>query len=309
MRDTFIAALLEHARADRRVILVTGDLGFAVLDKFRDQLPDQYLNVGVAEQNMTGVATGMALEGKIVFTYSIANFSTLRCLEQIRNDVAYHDANVKVVAIGGGFSYGPLGMSHHATEDLAILRALPNISVHAPCDDLETRELTALLVRQSGPAYLRLDKSKVGVVEGASFEAGRLRCMRQGSRVAIVSCGGIVDDAMGAASVLANEGVSCAVYSAHTIKPFDTASVLRIGAEYEAVVTLEEHVRSGGLGSLVAETLMDASVIPARFVRVALPDEYSSIVGSQQYLRARLGIDARAVAQRIRVLLQSDMRG
>lgn len=309
MRDTFVATLLEQARADKRVILVTGDLGFGVLDEFSRQLPEQYLNAGVAEQNMTGVAAGMGLEGKIVFTYSIANFPTLRCLEQIRNDIAYHDANVKIVAIGGGFSYGSLGMSHHATEDLAILRAIPNVAVHAPCDDLEVRELTELLVRQTGPAYLRLDKSKVDPGMGNAFEAEKLRYMRAGQQVAIIACGGIVADALAAAEALMVHGIDCAVFSAHTLKPFDVVSMLRIATEYEAIVTLEEHVLSGGLGSLVAETLMDAAVIPRRFARIALPDEHSSIVGSQKYLRERLRIDACAVAQRIRVLLQSSARG
>ena len=303
MRDTFVATLLEHARADRRIILLTGDLGFGVLDRFSQELPGQYLNAGVAEQNMSGVAAGMGLEGKIVFTYSIANFPTLRCLEQIRNDIAYHDANVKIVAIGGGFSYGSLGMSHHATEDIAILRAIPNVAVHAPCDDLETRELTSLLVRNPGPAYLRLDKSKVTAGRGDVFQARRLRCMRPGDRVAIVACGGIVAEALDAADALATEGISCAVYSAHTLKPFDKDSLLQIAREHEAVVTLEEHVLSGGLGSVVAETLMDAALLPRRFARVALPDEHTSVVGSQAYLRSRSGVDANAVARRIRHLL------
>jgi transketolase len=309
MRDTFVATLLKQARADKRVILVTGDLGFGVLNTFSRELPEQYLNAGIAEQNMTGVAAGMGLEGKIVFTYSIANFPTLRCLEQIRNDIAYHDANVKIVAVGGGFSYGSLGMSHHATEDLAILRAIPNVAVHAPCDDLEVRELTEMLVRQKGPAYLRLDKSKVDPGIGAAFEAGNLRCMRAGRRVAIIACGGIVADALTAAEGLMVEGIDCAVFSAHTLKPFDVASILRIATEYEAVVTIEEHVLSGGLGSLVAETLMDAAVIPRRFTRIALPDEHSSIVGSQEYLRERLRIDARAVAERVRILMKGSASG
>ena len=309
MRDTFVATLLEQARADRRVILVTGDLGFGVLDKFSHELPGQYLNAGVAEQNMTGVAAGMGLEGKVVFTYSIANFPTLRCLEQIRNDIAYHDANVKVVAIGGGFSYGSLGMSHHATEDLAILRAIPNVAVHVPCDDLETRELTALLVRRSGPAYLRLDKSKVTPGIGATFKPGSLRCMRPGDRVAIIACGGIVAEALAAADALSADGIDCAVFSAHTLKPFDTESILRIARDYQALVTLEEHVLSGGLGSLVAETLMDAAVMPRHFARIALPDEFSSIVGSQEYLRGRLGINAPAVTQRVRRLLRGKSGG
>src|SRR6185437_12163498 len=159
MRDAFIRALAEMAEADRRVLLVTGDLGFGVFDQYRRRFPGQFLNAGVAEQNMTMVATGLALEGRVVFTYSIANFPTLRCLEQIRSDAAYHQANLKVVAIGGGFSYGALGISHHATEDLAILRALPGITVLAPGDLWEAEQATRVLAATPGTAYLRLDKS------------------------------------------------------------------------------------------------------------------------------------------------------
>src|SRR5438132_7916210 len=154
MRDAFVDSLGLAAAADRRVMVVTGDLGFGVLDRFATQFPDQYLNVGVAEQNLTGVATGLALDGHIVFTYSIANFPTLRCLEQIRNDACYHDANVKIVAVGGGLAYGALGISHHATEDLAVMRAMPGLTVAAPGDPLEVRAVTAALAALDGPAYL-----------------------------------------------------------------------------------------------------------------------------------------------------------
>lgn len=303
MRDIFVHTLLELARIDRRVMLITGDLGFGVLDKFSRELPKQYINAGVAEQNMTGLAAGMALEGKTVFTYSIANFPTLRCLEQIRNDVIYHDANVKVVAIGGGFSYGALGMSHHATEDVAIMRALPGIKVYAPCDDIEAMALTEHMVAEPGPCYLRLDKSKI-IQDGAdNYEHGAVRCLRQGKDVAIIGYGGIVGEALGAAEQLAKEGIECAVYSAHTLKPFDTETLLRLAREMPALVTLEEHVRTGGLGSLVADVLIDAGVMPRRMRCIALPDAYSSIVGSQQYLRARLQVDSTAVVRHIRELI------
>ncbi len=260
MRDAFVDTLLECARNDRRVTLITGDLGFCVLDKFSRELPKQFINAGVAEQNMTGLAAGMALEGKTVFTYSIANFPTLRCLEQIRNDVIYHDANVKIVAIGGGFSYGALGMSHHATEDVAIMRVLPGIKVYAPCDDVEADALTALMVAAPGPCYLRLDKSKINQAGAEDYIPGALRCLRQGGDVAIIGYGGILGEALNAAEQLSKEGVECAVYSAHTLKPFDTATLLRLACEMPAIVTLEEHVRTGGLGSLVADVLVGCLV-------------------------------------------------
>jgi transketolase len=159
MRTAFIKALTDLAETDNRIWLVTGDLGFSVLEEFASRFPDRYLNVGVAEQNMTGVAAGLAMSGKIVFTYSIANFPTLRCLEQVRNDVCYHNANVKIVAVGGGLAYGAQGYTHHAIEDLAILRALPNIRVIAPGDPAETRAAVMAIVNTPGPCYLRLGKA------------------------------------------------------------------------------------------------------------------------------------------------------
>lgn len=302
MRDAFVKALLAHAHADKRVMLVTGDLGFGVLTAFSLELPAQYINAGVAEQNMTGLSAGLALEGRNVFTYSIANFPTLRCLEQIRNDVLYHGASVNVVAIGGGFSYGSLGMSHHATEDVAIMRALPGMRVLAPCDELETVALVAQMVAEPAPTYLRLDKSKVAGAQGEPFVAGRLRQLRLGEHVALVGYGGIVTEAMSAAEVLERHGIRCSVYSAHTLKPFDSETLVRLAQQYGAMLTLEEHVPTGGLGSLAADTFVDAGTMPKRFARMCLPDAYSSIVGSQEYLRMRHGLDAPAIVARVRQL-------
>jgi transketolase len=305
MRDTFVKALMAHARQDRNVMLVTGDLGFGVLDGFARELPGQYINAGVAEQNMTGLSAGLALEGKNVFTYSIANFPTLRCLEQIRNDVIYHQASVNVVAIGGGFSYGSLGMSHHATEDIAVLRALPGLRVYAPCDEMETVAVVAQMIAEPAPTYLRLDKSKVPAGVGDAFVPGKIRKLREGRQVAIIGYGGIVADALLAAETLAARGVQCAVYSAHTLKPFDRETLLRLASQYDAIVTLEEHVPSGGLGSLAADIFVDAGILPKRLARLSLPDAYSSIVGSQEYLRMRHEIDAPAIVGRVLQLVQA----
>src|SRR3954463_8773160 len=183
MRDHFVKRLSQLAAADPRIVLLTADLGFGVLTDFAAKFPKQFLNVGVAEQNMTGVATGLALEGRIVFTYSIGNFPTLRCLEQIRNDAAYHDANVNVVSVGGGFSYGALGMSHHAMEDLSIMRAIPGITVVAPGDDWETAESVTALAQAPGTTYLRLDKSTAGRTQrdGEIFQIGRARRLKEGT--------------------------------------------------------------------------------------------------------------------------------
>src|SRR6185503_12647579 len=246
MRDAFIARLERLASENPRVFLITGDLGFGVLDRFAERFPRQFLNAGVAEQNMTGLATGLALEGRTVFTYSIANFPTLRCLEQIRNDAAYHDANVKVVAIGGGFSYGALGMSHHATEDLAILRAL-GLPVIAPGCDWEAEEATEAIARLQGTCYLRLDRSSMPSTArpGERFEIGRARMLREGDDVTIMSTGGMLQLALEASETLAERGIRSRVVSMHTVHPIDSEAVLDAARETGGIVTVEEHTVRG----------------------------------------------------------------
>jgi transketolase len=302
VRDAFVRTLRGVADADPRVLLMTGDLGYGVFTDFARDLPAQYLNVGVAEQNLAGIACGAALSGHVVFTYSIANFPTLRCVEQIRNDICYHDANVKIVAIGGGFSYGSLGISHHATEDIAILRAIPGMTVLCPGDLYEAAEATTIAYRTPGPCYLRLDKSAAPEVEGADrrIVAGTPRRLRAGSQVAILGVGGVLDDALTAAAALDRDGLSCAVYSVHTIKPLDTRAVAAIVGPAALVVTVEEHTIDGGLGSVVLEACAAEGVWPARLRRFALKNEFSSVVGSQRYLRDRYGLSATALVQGIR---------
>jgi transketolase len=299
MRDAFVESLMRSAAADPRVMLLTADLGFGVLDGFAHQFPKQYLNVGVAEQNMTGIATGMALDGRIVFTYSIANFPTLRCLEQIRNDACYHDANVKIVAIGGGFSYGPLGMSHHATEDLAILRAIPNLTVIAPADDWEARSATTAVVSTPGTCYLRIDRASAPATASPTdvYQVGRARVARPGDDVVLICAGGILASALEAADLLATEQINCRVLSMHTIKPLDIEAIAAAARDTGGIVTVEEHGLVGGLGSAVAEACMDHGLAPRTFYRVALRDGFATAVGSQNYLRARYAIDAVSIAR------------
>lgn len=305
MRDAFVRRLMELAEADPRIMLLTGDLGFGVLTKFEERFPRQYLNAGVAEQNMTGLATGLAMEGRIVFTYSIANFPTLRCLEQIRNDACYHDANVKVVAIGGGFSYGSLGISHHATEDLAILRALPEITVISPGDLWEAEEATTALVNTPGTCYLRLDKTTAPPTPqaGEVFHLGRARIVREGADMTLIATGGILRSALQAADALAERGIQCRVVSMHTVKPLDETAIERACLETGGIVTVEEHTVHGGLGGAVAEVCMDRGLMPKRFHRVGLRSGFSSIVGSQDYLLHRYGLDAPAIVEAVQRLL------
>ena len=196
MRDNFLNSLTKLAESDKEIILLTGDLGFGVFENFEKNFPGQYFNVGVAEQNMIGLATGLALEGKKLVTYSIGNFGTLRCLEQIRNDACYHDLNITIVANGGGFSYGSLGMSHHTTEDLSIMRALPNISVIAPCTELEASEATTAMITKGGVGYLRLDKdSAKNCFSNEPFVIGKSRRYKEGKDLTLIATGGILSEA------------------------------------------------------------------------------------------------------------------
>jgi transketolase len=305
VRTAFIRALTDIARQDRRVTLVTGDLGFGVVEPFAQSFPDQFVNAGVAEQNMTGVATGMALTGRIVFTYSIGNFPTLRCLEQIRNDVCYHAADVKVVTVGGGFAYGALGISHHATEDLAIMRALPNIVVVAPGDPLEAEAATRAMATRPGPGYLRLGRAGAhpGPAGPLRFELGRAIVVRDGADVTLISTGGMLERAVRVAERLDADGIRVRVLSMHTLKPLDTAAVLRAAQETRAVVTLEEHSAIGGLGSAVAEVLAEAQIPRVPFRKLALPPVFASTVGSQEYLRDGAGLSEQAIVAAVRDVL------
>jgi len=293
MRDHFIKALTAEAEHNSDIVLITGDLGFSVLDDFAERFPGQFYNSGVAEQNMTQLAAGLALEGAKVFTYSIGNFTTLRCLEQIRNDVCYHNLDVTAVAVGGGFSYGQLGMSHFATEDLAILRALPAMTVVAPSDRRECELLTHQLVKLGGPAYLRIDKGSSGEEDNEANppQLGKLRTLRKGDDLALICCGGILAEALGAAGKLADQGVSATVVSAHTVKPLDSEAIVAL-ARKMPIITVEEHNITGGLGGAVAETILSASVQCPGFARIGLSDIYPEIVGDQQYLRSVYKMDA-----------------
>lgn len=302
MRDVFVKKVCELAELNDRIMLVTGDLGFGVLDEFRKRFPSQFLNAGVAEQNMTGLATGLALEGRIVYTYSIGNFPTFRCLEQIRNDACYHNANVKIVSIGGGFSYGALGISHHATEDLAVMRSLPEITVLSPCDHWEAAESVVAMAETPGTCFVRLDKSagRPSIKPGERFQLGKARLIHEGSDITIVVTGGILHEVQEASDQLSRDGIDVRILSVHTIKPFDSEAVVSAAQETGGIITIEEHSIHGGLGGLVAETLMDAGVLPHVFRRMGLNGGFSSIVGSQSYLRKRYGLDAVAIERAVR---------
>jgi transketolase len=305
MRNAFLETLLELAEADERIVFITGDLGYGVVEPFREKRPNQFLNAGVAEQNMTGIAAGMAMSGKIVFTYSIANFPTLRCLEQVRNDVCYHDANVKIVSVGGGLSYGALSVTHHAVEDLGVMRCLPNLVVVAPGDPVETRAATRAIAVHPGPCYLRLGKAGEPTVHQMriDFEIGKAITFREGTDLALVSTGGMLATAARAAERLAADRIEARVLSMHTLEPLDRDALAAAVRETGAIATLEEHSIVGGLGSAVAEFLaeLDGPKIPFR--RLGLPRRFSPYIGNQEYLLSSHGLAADDVARELRELV------
>ena len=300
MRDAFTRALMREAAKDPKLTLVTGDLGFGVLKPFWETYPEQFVNAGIAEQGMTGLAAGLAMTGRTVLTYSIGNFPTLRCIEQIRNDCAYHNANVKVVCVGGGFVYGSLGMSHHATEDMAILRALPGVTVFTPGDPHEVEAIVPVMLNTPGTCYLRLGRGgepylHAGPIEG--YTAPKALTLREGKDVALLSAGGILTQTVEAAKLLAEQGVSAEVVSFPCLKPIDRKKLIELSQRFKHIVTVEEHSIVGGFGSAVCEVIAEEGA-NCRVHRIGMEDVYSTIVGTQDYLRGEYQMDAKAICER-----------
>ena len=300
MRTAYIDAMMRAAREDPSIFLLVGDLGFGVIEPFAQAYPDQFANAGIAEQNMTGMAAGLARSGYKVFTYSIANFTTLRCFEQIRNDVCYHDANVNVVSVGGGYAYGALSFTHHATEDLAVMRALPNMTVVAPADPQEAAQATLALINDPHPSYLRLNRAGDPPVHRSdiTFELGKAIEVMAGSDVTLIGTEAIMGTVVEAADQLHAQGVSTRVLSMHTVKPIDQEALVRAANETSLLVTVEEHSIVGGLGSAVLESLTDAGVAP-QVQRIGLCDRFVTTYGSQAYLREQAGLTATAIVDRV----------
>lgn len=298
MRDTFIRTLIQMAQEDKSIELVTGDLGFGVLKPFWETCPNQFTNAGIAEQNMVTMAAGMAMEGKKVFVYSIGNFPTLRCLEQIRNDCAYHQLNVNIVAIGGGFVYGSLGMSHQATEDLAALNAIPDITVFAPGDAAEASACARAAASCDGTTYIRLGRGGEKKIRNriSDFRIGKALPVKDGRRAVILMTGGLYEEVASAVTMLQSRGIDPAVYSMPTVKPLDQELIRKCAGEYELIVTVEEHSIIGGLGSMTAAVLAEMKNPRAYLRRIGVNDCFAAMAGDQKYLRKQYGVSAEAVA-------------
>jgi transketolase len=305
--DVFAATLLDIARNDRDVVVVTTDSrGSARLTQFGKTLPDQLVELGIAEQNVVGVAAGLASAGKKVFAVSPACFLTARALEQIKNDVAYSDLPVRLVGISAGVSYGALGSTHHSLHDLAALQAIHNLDLFVPADNFETRQAVFSVYQRARPAYLRFGKRPVPDLHpaGTAFEPGKALVLSRGADVTFLATGETVWRAVEAAGLLGGLGLSCGVVSLPCLRPFDEEAVLLAARQTRAVVTVEEHSLHGGLGSRCAVLLLEAG-LAVRFKRVAIPDE-ATVNGSQEEIFAHYGITPRGLAGVAQALLAKE---
>lgn len=298
MRNSFISALEELAEKNENIYFITGDLGYSVIEGFQKKFPKRFLNAGIAEQNMTGMAAGLSSLSKIVFTYSIANFPIVRCLEQIRNDVCYHKLNVKIVAVGGGLAYASLGYSHHGMEDIAMTRVLPNLIVICPADPIEAKLATLAIAKFNGPCYLRLGKANETIIhkEIPDFIIGKCIQIRKGNDIVIVGTGSILTEVIKAADNLNEKGLSIEVVSMHTISHIDIEYLESIRFK-KLIVTIEEH-GEGGLGAAVMEAYAKLD-IQVRILNINLGKVIHSFAGTQNELREIYGLDSKSIVESI----------
>lgn len=298
MRLAFVEELTKLTQADPNIFFITGDLGFAVFEPYMTQFPHAFLNAGVAEQNMIGVATGLALSGKTVFVYSIANFPTLRCLEQIRNDICYHRANVKIVSVGCGYSYGLQGYTHFGIEDISILRSLPNMRIFSPADPYETRLAVREMVNYEGPCYLRLGNSREKNLHTQELTTeplpGMLPVKKSSSKTLVLATGVITTYTY---EKICEANLDCNVWSVPCVHPLDKQHLLQIITNIEKIFTVEEHQLAGGFGSAVLEVLHDLKntgeihTIPA-IHRIGIDKPAMRDIGNQDYLRGQIDFSA-----------------
>ncbi|HOO78378.1 MAG TPA: transketolase C-terminal domain-containing protein [bacterium] len=305
MRNAYLQALTRLAAENDRILALVADNGAIVYDEFRRLYPNRFINFGISEANMVGAAAGLASCGWVPYVYTISGFITMRAFEQVRNDLCYQEMNVKLVGIGAGFVYSDLGPTHHATEDLALMRALPGMTVLSPADGLEARKATRAAAEIHGPVYLRLSRGNSPAIYAGEydFQVGRGVVLREGTDVALLGTGEIVRDVLTAAELLEREGVSARVINIHTLKPLDR-ELIAAAAATGAVVTVEEHSIIGGLGSAVAEALLEENRGGTAFVRLGLRDRFAEGYGSHAEMKEMNGLDAAAIALAARGLVR-----
>jgi transketolase len=298
VRGAFIKAITELAERDSRVMLLTADLGFMVFEPFAEKFPQQFLNVGVAEQNMIGMATGLAEAGFIPFVYSIVTFASLRGYEFIRNGPILHHLPVRIIGVGGGFEYGTAGPTHHGLEDVGVMRIQPGLTVIAPADAAQTHTAIHVTYDLPGPIYYRLGKNDKIVVPGldGAFELGAVHVIREGSDLLLLAMGGITSEVTAAAETLAAQGIACTVAVVSTINPVPTEPLVRLLSRFPLALTVEAHYISGGLGSLVAEVIAENG-LNCRLTRCGVRAAPNGLSGSQRFLEQANGLSSGAIAQ------------
>ena len=292
LRTTFIDTLRELARIDDRIFLLTADMGYSVFETFRDEFPDRFLNTGIAEQNTIGIAAGLAARGKIVYVYSIIPFVTMRCFEQVRLDLAYNFMNVKLVGVGAGLTYGPLGSSHHALEDIAIMRSLPDMTVLCPGDPIETRELIKRSYEYEGPVYIRLGKNGEPKIhpDETRIEIGKSITVLEGNDLALITTSNMLETGKKWVEEWKQDGVNVSLISMPSLKPFDSSTVKNLIDKEIPIITLEEHSVIGGLGSIISQVIATTGK-PVKFQQIGINDKFSHVVGGHEFQRKKFMLD------------------
>jgi transketolase len=301
MRNAFAAELFGLAEKDEEIVLLTADIGNRLFDAFKKDFPGRFYNCGVAEANMISVAAGLALSGMKPVTYTITPFITVRCLEQIKIDVCYHNLPVVIVGTGSGLSYGELGPTHHSCDDITLLRVMPNMAIVCPGDPIEARQALSAALSHHGPVYIRLGKKGEHNihVNPPQFKLGKAIVIRPGTEVCLLSTGNMLASAVEVADKLSDKRISTQVVSFHTIKPLDEEMLLGAFSHFKLVITLEEQSLVGGFGSAVAEWLVDRKWPVTNLLRLGSPDVFLDEAGGQRYLRQQIGLDSEAIVNRI----------
>lgn len=304
MRNAYLEALYELAKNNKQIIALVADIGAIVYDKYREDFPDQFINCGIAEPNMITVAAGLASCGKIPFTYTITPFITMRTYEQIKNDVCLHNANVKIVGVGAGLRYSTLGPTHHAIEDIAIMKTLPNIRIVSPCDPVESKKATFAIAEIRGPIYFRIGTRGEPKIyqDDYEFQFGKGIIMREGKDATIIATGSILNDAIQASDQLKKEGIETGVINIHTIKPIDKEIIIRSARDTGIVVTVEEHNIEGGFGESVSSVILENYNQPVNFKRLGIKDCFCSYYGKHQELKSHFGIAKEDIVREVRNL-------
>lgn len=308
MRNAFIEGLYELASDDTRILALVADNGAIVYDRYRKDYPERFFNFGISEANMVSVAAGLACCGYIPFAYTISCFITMRAFEQVRNDVCLQKMNVKLAGIGAGFVYSNLGPTHHATKDIALMRALPGMTIFSPADPLEAKKATFAAAKIEGPVYLRLSVGGTPKIyqNDYEFQVGRGVVLNQGADITIISTGGIIYEVLKAVEELKKSGISVRLINIHTIKPIDEEIILKAASETAAILTVEEHSIVGGLGSAVAEIIAENRVSSLKFKRMGLKGVFASGYGSYDEMKKANGLAKDDIVREAKLLLRSN---